>query len=685
MQLNEQQQKAVKHTKGPALVLAGPGSGKTTVIIARLKYLVHEIGVKPSGILSMTFNKAAQIEMQKRCNHVFGENHGMRISTLHSFCNTVIKDYERRQRNTLKLIEGNDKETHNKHTLLKQIYHQINQSHISSEDLEELINHIGFMKNKMIKDVSADTFSIRNFMQIVNAYEQYKKQYLLIDFDDMLTFSYAILRKCPDILGYYRKKYPYIQVDEGQDLSKIQFEIIKILTVPQNNLFIVADDDQSIYGFRGAEPKHILQIQESFTGCTIYHLTHNYRSTKNIVDISSYLIKRNRYRFAKTHTTHHPDGSKPITFYTRDETSQTNEIIKNIRRLHKDNIYDIALLYRNQLSCISIVDALESAGIAYNIRQKNLHFFQHWVVQDIIAFMKFALNQCDQTSFLKICFKMNRYLSREMVSYALDQMKSDMNSIIDGLLLYPDLQIFQTRKIAGIKKEFHRLSKMSPCQVLSYIQNEFDYLNSVTGYHENRNISREYIERYYSVMQCIASKCATVPTFLERILELEKLFESKAKKISQSAVALSTIHSAKGLEYHTVMILDLNNEEFPGKCTANSVKAEDKVAWLEEERRLFYVGITRAKQYLYLYSPKTKNHQPMTPSMFLEEMNTYQNDLLLKEIGEGMLLTHKIFGTGVVSAIRTNTSGSTTLVMDFSGTKKELHFETCMEKGLLFI
>ena len=339
IKLNEQQKQAIAHVKGPALVLSGPGSGKTTVIAARTAYLVMEIGVNPENILTLTFNRAARHEMEHRFTRVFGRdiNKKAYFSTFHSFCNLLVRQYEKRQGRRFKRIEGSEDLNSNKREILRNIYLQINESNINDDQLEDLINEISLVKNKMLKDLNGINFKTRNFVHIFNAYEEYKRTNLFMDFDDMLTYAYAILNKCPDILMHYKNRYKYIQVDEGQDLSKIQFEILKMLVDPKDcNLFIVADDDQSIYGFRGAEPQYILEVEQKFEGCRLYRLEKNYRSTRNIVDVSSEFIRKNQKRYNKNHRTDNNFRSDPFIISAKDETDQQNLIIKIIKE--KKNI-----------------------------------------------------------------------------------------------------------------------------------------------------------------------------------------------------------------------------------------------------------------------------------------------------------------------------------------------------------
>lgn len=619
MNLDQQQQRAMHHVHGPALVLAGPGSGKTTVLMSRLAYLISEVGISPQSILSMTFNKAAQLEMEERCNQFLKEKdwHKIRFSTLHSFCNGVVKDYEIRQRRTLVRIEGNDRGAGSKQDILKHIYKETNKASISNDELEELMNEISVAKNKMLKDFEQHPYRTKNFPSIYKAYDQYKKTKLLIDFDDMLTYAYHILLKCPDMLTAYRRQYPYIQVDEGQDLSGIQFEIVKLLAGPCNNLFIVADDDQSIYGFRGAEPDYILTIEKDFPNCALYYLEQNYRSTRNIVELSSKLIKYNLKRFDKNHRTSRDHKRDPVVIQAKDEYEQLKCIVKTIKKMTRKKAEDIAILYRNNLSSVAIADMLLGNDIPFSIKQNKVCFFRHWFVQDMVAFLKFALDQKDTDAFTRICFKMNRFLSKEMVEHAL--CSAYRLSVIDGILTYHGLQPFQKQKIGDIKREFRRMSKMSPVKALRYIEEAFCYFEAVKEYRHSPGVSAEYLYNLFGILKTIARGCSSIVAFLGRLAALEDIFRHGQSASCGPGITLSTLHASKGLEYDCVLMVDLINEEFPGiRCIEDMNNGEGTM--LEEERRLFYVGMTRAKEYLYLISPKTKNNRAMSRSQFIDEV-----------------------------------------------------------------
>jgi DNA helicase-2/ATP-dependent DNA helicase PcrA len=725
--LDQQQIKAALFGKGNCMVIAGPGSGKTSVLISRihylmtfgpiykssyvpegvskedlelmkdwlhqhtpdksvvaisrLAYLIFRKRVSPHCILSLTFNKAARREMEQRFHKVFSSRgeHKIHFATLHSFCNTVVRDYERRQNRRLIRIEGHDKED-NKRNILKNIYYEINNSLISDDELEDLMSEISFVKNKMLQEFDGLNLRTKNFDLIYCAYEKYKKTNFLMDFDDMLTYAYAILLKCPDILNKYKSKYRYVQVDEAQDLSKIQFEIIKLLVHPTNHLFIVADDDQSIYKFRGAEPDGILNIEKEFPNCKRHYLVHNYRSSKNIVEISSAFIKCNSKRYDKKHRTNNRYKYDPVFIQTKDEYEQLDFIAEVIKKISQDQNKSVAVLYRNNLSSLVIIDNLERKGIQFDIKQNKLFFFNHWVVLDILAFLKFALDQNDKNAFERIYYKMNRYLSKRMLEHAL--LSNNQGSLLDAILTFDELHPYQRIKIAEVKKEFEGMAKLSPARALQYIEDSFCYFKTVQEICENRGFSFEYMYNLFGTLKTIATNCSTIPVFLDRLIEIEEILNEPKWDKCKSNVTLSTIHSAKGLEYDCVIMVDLINEEFPGSRSIEMMTKRNDSEMLEEERRLCYVGMTRAKTYLYLIAPQMKGNKKVTRSIFIDEVKECLNKKALDEIDEGTVVCHKQFGEGTVLSVYENQKKQI-LRVSFNGIERNLDLETCLDKGML--
>lgn len=726
--LSDEQREAVLASEGPVLLIAGPGSGKTTVIVNRvynlIKYgpvyksnyvskvitkenldmmreyqqysdkpkeladkvskLIGESGVNPHSILTLTFNKAAQLEMEKRFQKLYGSEVKGKVhfATLHSFCNRVVRDYERMKGQSLRRIEGIEEDI-NKKVLIKDLYYNINNTKINDDELDNLINEMGFIKNKMIKNADDSFFSSKKFSKVYKAYEEYKKSKLMIDFDDMLTCAYSILSKYPAILHGYRSRYKYIQVDEGQDLSNIQFEILKLLAGSDGNIFIVADDDQSIYGFRGAEPQYILNIGRQFDKLRLFRLENNYRSSANIVDLSSKFIAQNKKRYQKSHKTCNKKECDPMILCPDDEIRQKDVLFQKLDGLMSEKrAGSIAVLYRNNLSSILAADKLQRNGIGFRIRQNRLFFFKHWLVQEVSAFLMFALDGYDIESFTKICFRMNRFISKTMLECAIKSEESDC--VIDRIINNHDLKPFQLNAMRELKSEFTSLAKKNPWAALEYIKNNFGYLESIREYSSMSGQSFEYLSRLYGILQGISGDCPTISAFLVRLQELNQMFENggvQKQERQKSQITLSTLHSSKGLEYDSVFMIDLMNSEIPGD---KALENQDKSVQ-EEERRLFYVGMTRARRELYLLCPSAINNEKVLRSIFVKEVVQLLQKDIIESVGEGQIVNHVKFGKGVVIAINDNsqTDKHTIEIKFFNGGSRKLDFKLCLDNKLL--
>lgn len=699
--LNDQQRQAVEHHNGPALVLAGPGSGKTTVITARTAYLCLACGVKPGRILSITYSRASARDMDERFNSLYGGeiNGKVRFSTIHSFCDSVLHDYERRQGNQFDLLEG-----HKQRAVLHDIFKRNNMYRASEEEMSDLMQSIGLVKNKMLKDPSLFETDLNAFPAIYEAYEAYKKEHLLIDFDDMLRVAYIVLRKCPDILQKYQNWYPYVQVDEAQDASKIQFAIIRLLVGKKRNLFVVADDDQSIYGFRGAEPSEILSIEQTYPGCRIFKLEKNYRSTRNIVEISSKFIRMNTSRFDKRHFTDNPVTADPVLLQCDNSAAQWNYMLDTMQSItEKMPKSTFAVLFRNNLSAVHLVDLLDHNHIPFNIRETDMFFFTHWVVQDVVAILRFALNQTDADAFMRFYYKIGRYLSKVLAEYATDAC-GGRESVLDAAAEYPALKPFQARKVLKLKDEFKGIAKVPARNALRYFETEFHYVQYVEDYCKKNRLSAEYAVGMFRILCDIAEGCTSVSAFLERLGYLQKQFKHRKRKDGVN-LTLSTFHSSKGLEFDTVFMIDLTNAEIPGNAVVEN--PVENVRKIEEERRLWYVAMTRARKNLYLLYPNENRGAVQEPSMFMGEtaecigiklpesrklrMDTVDMQLHfpLKQVsgamipvGEGEVIHHIKFGDGIVLKV-TRERGLVLVDAKFGEQVKILDWKMCLSAKIV--
>ena len=617
MNLSEEQKKAINHINGPALVLAVPGAGKTTVLIHRTGNLILNQGVSPESILSITFSRASAMDMKSRFDKIYGDisNIPVHFSTIHSFSFGLIREYAYKNRINYTLIEDNNREL-NKYNILKRIYYTINKDYINEEKLESLINSIGYIKNMQINPnefAKKYNVDIKNFVEIYNDYEEYKKVHNLIDFDDMLTIALEILYKDNYLLNKYRNKFHYIQVDEGQDTSKIQMEIIKTLSSPKNNLFIVADDDQSIYGFRGAYPKGLFDFNSIYEGSKIYYMEENYRSSKNIVSICNIFIKQNTLRYDKNIFTKN-QYMKPVSII------KVNNLEEQYKLLMEELIYmgdyaNSAILYRNNISAIGLIEYLDRNNIPFYMKDIKINFFNHWIIEDLLAFFNLARDPKDIYSFEIIYYKMKGFISKKQLNY-ITTMNSN-SSVFDRLLDLPGLNEFYRKNILDLKLAFKKLSKMNPYDAIVFIEKELEYEDYLRESCMRMGSTLDSLKTILYYLKLIALNIKDLKEFKGRIKYLEYL--SLQSKNNQNGITLSTIHSAKGLEFRNVYIVDLIEGDFPNTTSIDEFN-RGNIEILEEERRLFYVAMTRAKESLNLITIANKNDKKVESSRFLLEV-----------------------------------------------------------------
>ena len=617
MNLSKEQKKAINHIKGPALVLAVPGAGKTTVLIHRTGNLILNHNINPENILSITFSRASANDMKSRFNKIYGDicHIPVHFSTIHSFAFSLIREYAYKNRVQYTLIEDSKKEL-NKYNILKRIYYYINRDYITEEKLENLINSIGYIKNMVITPKEfVNTFKcdIENFVDIFYAYERYKRAHNLIDFDDMLTIALEILNKDNYLINKYRNRYNYIQVDEGQDTSKVQMEIIQTLAHPKNNIFIVADDDQSIYGFRGAYPKGLFDFNNIYKNSKIYYMEQNYRSTKNIVSVCNDFIKQNTLRYSKNIFTENSYVEAVNIVKLNDLEKQYEFLIQELNATK--NYSDYAILYRNNISAIGVIEYLERNNIPFYMKDIRENFFSHWIVEDLLAFFKLAENPNDIESFEKIYFKMKGFISKKQLYY-IKTMNSN-SSVFDRLLDLPALNDFYRKNILELKLDFKKLSRKNPYDGISYIEKNLKYEDYLRESCMKFGHTLDSLKTILFYLKIIAKKTKNIDEFRTRLKYLEYLMRQSKK--NNNAITLSTIHSAKGLEFENVYIIDLIEGDFPNTTSIDEFN-KGNIEALEEERRLFYVGMTRAKKHLSLITINNRNDKKVQASRFLIEL-----------------------------------------------------------------
>ena len=621
MNLSQSQKNAINHIKGPALILAVPGAGKTTVLIHRTANLILNHNVSPEKILSITFSRASANDMKRRFNTDFSSISSIPIqfSTIHSFCFSLIREYAYINRITYTLIEDSKNEI-NKYNLIKKIYLDTNNQYITEEKLESLLNSIGYIKNMMLtvnEFLKHNKTDIDNFKSIYNLYEKYKGDNNLIDFDDMLTTALDILLNNNYLLEKYRNKYDFVQVDEGQDTSKAQMEIIKLISAPKNNLFIVADDDQSIYGFRGAYPKGLFEFKKDYKNAKLFFMEENYRSSKNIVSVSNNFIKQNKLRYIKNISTEN-HSIEPISIVKFNSIDEEYSYI--IDDLKDKDLSDSCILYRNNLSAIGIMEVFRGNNIPFYMRDTNLRFFNHWMIQDIINFMIFAQDTSNIQIYETIYYKKKGYISKKQLNYA-----KTLNynlSVFDRIGDFPGISTFYKKTLRELKLDFKKLSKLKPTEAISFIEYNLEYERYLKENSMKFGYTYDTLKIILYYLKLIAKKSSSLDDLLNRLKDLQYLCRNSTNV--ENTITLSTIHSAKGLEFSNVYMIDLVDGDFP---SISSIEASEKGKYdlIEEERRLFYVGMTRAKHHLTLMAMNRIGDKKVSPSRFLLELENEMN------------------------------------------------------------
>lgn len=659
---NKAQSTAILHNKGPALILAGPGSGKTLVITQRTKYLIEEYGVNPSKILVITFTKAAATEMKERFLKIIGDSKtAVNFGTFHAVFFTILKyAYHFNANNIIREDQ--------KYQYFKEIIEKLD---FEVEDEKEFISGI----ESEISLVKGEQMDLEHYYSINCSEEIFKKIYTeyetklrkanLIDFDDMLVLCYELLVKREDILKIWQEKYEYILIDEFQDINKIQYNIIKLLAKPQNNIFIVGDDDQSIYRFRGAKPEIMLNFEKDYIGTKKVLLDINYRSTKKIVEGAKRVISHNKNRFSKNIGTINEEGHD-IKLDSFKELSEENKaVVEEILRLAKEGVKlsDIAILFRTNTQPRSLLEKFMEYNIPFRMKDSIPNIYDHFIAKNLIDYIKIALGNRDRALFLQIMNRPKRYLSRD----SFREPYVDFESLKD---YYSDKQ-WMFDRIAKLEYDLTLLKDMVPYSAINYIRKGIGYEEYLKEYATYRRIKVcELIE----VLDEIQESSKNYKTYEEWFAHIEEykieLCEqiTKKKRDDVDSVSMMTFHSSKGLEFEVVFIVDANEGITPHQKALTEAE-------IEEERRMFYVAMTRAKKRLYIYSVKERYNKEFDCSRFVGELL-----LDLSALKEGVRISHKMYGEGKIIKVEENRLN---IKFDRILLPKKLDTEFCIRNHML--
>ncbi len=616
-QLNEQQMEAVRTVEGPVLLLAVPGSGKTTVLVNRLGYMIYCKGIAPENILTLTYTVAATRDMANRFEKIFGPDLSDRIEfrTINGICSKVIAYYGNMIGKKSFELLTDEKDIIG---LLSNIYLNVERDYPTESDIKNIRTLITYCKNMYLTVDEIEKLGKSEGINLKRIYEVYNKELKarsLMDYDDQMLYAYRILKGSPVVLNYYRNLYRYICVDEAQDTSKIQHMIISLLSGKSGNLFMVGDEDQSIYGFRAAYPEALLNFEKNHMGAKVLVMDKNYRSNARIVEAADIFIQYNKDRHRK-HICATKDAKSDINFVKIDREQQYIYLARMAENVNTKT----AVLYRDNESVLPLVDMLERKSIPYSIKNVDMSFFTNRVVMDIINMLQFAFVPMDAELFMKIYFKFQLYLSKKDAMEMCELAERNHSDILDAIELL-NLHGHVLGNCKSLRTHYRNMVDETPYKAINRIENFMgygDYLN-------DNNIDTNKI----FILKMLAKKEKDIPAFLNRLTELRRILMEK-KNDSSSKFILSTIHSSKGLEYDSVILMDVINGVFPNKVVRNAAKATPQENRdYEEERRIFYVGMTRAKEKLtiFKYDKRTSTFinelKPEAKKAEIEEKKSY--------------------------------------------------------------
>ena len=604
--LNAAQQEAVTHFNGPMLVLAGPGSGKTRVITERVRYLVEEKKVMPAGILVITFTKAAAIEMKQRYQRLSkSRTGGVHFGTFHAIFFMILKHaYHYTAENIVRDDFRRD--------LLRKLVRDTNlELQDENEFLNDLESEISRVKGERIelKNYFSPLCSNEVFAEIFTRYQKALEQKRLIDFDDMLVLCYELFRSRPDVLAQWQKKFRYVLIDEFQDINRIQYDVIRMLAQPENNLFVVGDDDQAIYGFRGADSELMLGFGKDFPDAKQILLGMNYRSTANIVQNSLKLIENNVERYSKKLEANREGGSCLHIQEVKDPVEEAEYVLEEIQKCKENGIKEeeIAILFRVHTDARAVVEAMVERKIPFQMKEHLPNIYEHFIAKDIMAYFRLATGKRRRQDFLQVMNRPKRYLGRDSVS-------GSQVSFEDMRKFYCDKD-WMIDRIDQFEWDVKMLMKMAPYAAIQYIRKRIGYDDFLKEYAFTHQINRSDLNEVLAEIEEAAKAFSSVEEWFAHVEEYTETLKVKEKERNRPrpGVRLMTIHASKGLEFKQVFLIAANE----GRIPYQKAKTDKEI---EEERRLFYVAMTRAKDFLKICYVKIKNGKEVTPSRFVDEL-----------------------------------------------------------------
>lgn len=607
MNFNSSQSRAAAHTDGPCLVLAGPGSGKTAVITKRTENLITQCGVSPDHILVVTFTKAAAAQMRRRFEQMTGKQYqGVSFGTFHAVFFTILKY-------AYHYSAANIAQEETKYQFMREI---IAKNRIECEDEAEfssdLLSEISVLKNSgaAVENYYPVHCGQEVFQTVYREYGRYMQSRRLLDFDDILVYTKELLEQREDIRRAWQQKFSYIMVDEFQDINQLQYQVVRMLAGDTANLFVVGDDDQSIYRFRGSKPELMLNFPKDYPKAEMIQLSMNYRCPKKIVQMAGNLIAHNKNRYAKQIESA-KDGECIFQCRQFENMQMENKAIVELIRdyIHKGGSYnEIAVLYRTNVQPAALIAKLMEYNLPFCTKERIPNLYSHWIAQDILAYFRLALGSCARADLLRIMNRPNRYISRESLP--------GPKAGFDAWQAYYKEQPWIAERIEQLEYDLKVLARVKPFAAVNYIRKGMGYEEYLADYARRRQIPPQELLSTLDELQESTLEYSGLEDWIHFTQAYTEELNQKQKRLQAEAsdsISILTLHGAKGLEYGTVIIPDLNADLIPYKKAV--LDAE-----VEEERRMLYVGMTRAKQALYLYYVKSLRGRKAEPSCFLGEI-----------------------------------------------------------------
>ncbi len=615
MQFNKAQIQAIQHNKGPCMVIAGPGSGKTTVLTHRVRYLIDRCGVKPSDILVITFTKAAAEQMKFKFKGLSeGRSSAVTFGTFHAVFFTILKaayNYSARCIITPQV----------QHEFVKDQIHRLELEYDDEKEaVDGVLSEISRVKGEAVNidEYESRCIPLQSFRIIYMAYDDMLVRKHLIDFDDMIVQCRELLMQREDYRRAWQNKYKYILIDEFQDINKAQFDVVRILADEYRNLFVVGDDDQSIYGFRGSAPQIMLDFNKYYSDAVRIDMCINYRSTGNIVFASRAVAEENEHRYYKDITTYNSQGDTVSVYEFNSLNDEKAFLVSEIRRLIDTGIAadDIAVLSRTNVIGNMYMSRLESDGIPccdYSVVQD---IYEHWISKDILTYIRIALGSRERIDFLRIINKPLRYISRSYITQP-----ADINALKRGYEGNEQM----SKQVEKLVSDISMIRSMSPFAAVNYIRKGVGYDEYIRNYIYEHKADKEELYNVLDELAHRASQYMSLSQWLDGIAEYIRQCDKDRQNNTADGVHMLTMHGSKGLEYKIVLVMDVCEGIIPYN---KSILDEQ----IEEERRLFYVAMTRAKEKLYLLYPKQRYNKDTTRSRFIEELLTARYPLLRTDL-----------------------------------------------------